>query len=204
MLWCILHVNTWKSGFCSRTPTRSILCLQTWISLHHSFLSRFAGSARNPPCVHHRPLLLQVSPHESSLRCYTHISRVLPLQRPQHKLLHHHVKAKFLKPSTGGCRSPRPAAQRLTGLAPQGKPSCEETTPGNQGSTAGCEARGTLPPAPRSSADRTLASSSPPYPRCPPRSRARRRGRCGLTAARRPRGGAAPEGAGAPWRARPR
>lgn len=126
--------------------------------------------------------------------CYTHISRVLPLQRPQHKLLHHHVKAKFLKPSTGGCRSPRPAAQsqpahRLTGLAPQGKPSCEETSPGNQGSTAGGKARGTLPPAPR----RFLpAAPTGPWPAAPPRSRARGAAAGPL----RPNGGAQAAGRG--------
>jgi len=145
-------------------------------------------TAVSPPRGRPSPLQTLPTPAPARiLRCYTYRSCVLPPQRPRHRYLHHHVKTKFLNLRARGCRPPKASSpapgllrrcrttsgggsrlQHLWGSPsrenPFGKPSSGARA-APQGAKPG---RGRLPPAssllPPGSADRTLASSSPPTP----------------------------------------
>lgn len=159
--------------------------------------------------------------------CCTHHSGVLPLQRHRH--LHYHVKTKFLRLSVSGCRPPRasspdaslpdhaaaaeppqraqvwrlcesPAGKARSGNFSRvtGRRRPHRTARSPRGREQAPTGSSLLPPG---SADRTLASSSPPAPTHRPsrqRARGRRRGRRGLAAVlcdqAAGRGRAAPEG----------
>lgn len=83
------------------------------ISLQFPFLFRRPEASQIPTVFsppHGHPSLLQALPTQVLARiprCYTHGPRLLPLQRPQHRCLCHHVKTKFFNLSASGCRLPK-------------------------------------------------------------------------------------------------